>query len=262
MAGRGLLRFRPSMKRTSPLSVAALVVAVLALVASMGGASYAAKVITGKDIKNGSITGKDIKKKSLTGTQIKNSSLTGADVKDGSLNGGDLKDGSLGAAELAPGTLEPKLRSVRVPATAGASFDAARTAAPETVLFSAGGLTIYAKCFTDTSATQTNAVVYIKTAQNGALVDSDYDDYFGGAATDFLNTTTEENDREITFASANANSASIYGSHSVDFAAFGPGGTALSGLTPAAAKNGTLAGGDGAYGAGDACLFGANVRSN
>ena len=59
------------------ISTAALVVAMLALVASLGGGSYAAKLLTGKDIQNGSLTGKDIKKNSVKGKQIKDKSLTG-----------------------------------------------------------------------------------------------------------------------------------------------------------------------------------------
>lgn len=240
------------MKRTSPLTIVALAVAMLALVASMGGASYAAKLITGKDIKNGSITGKDIKKKSLTGTQVKDKSLTGADVKDGSLTAGDLK----------AGILDPELKMVRATATSGANFDAARTAAPEQALFTAGTLTVYGKCFTDTSGPTTYAYAYIKTSQNGGLLDSDYDEFDGGAVADFLNTDSAETDRELIYDSAGTNSASFYGSHTTDFAAFGPDGTAISGFTPVAAKNGTLAGGNGLYGAGDACLFMSNIRSN
>lgn len=240
------------MKRTNPFSVAALAVAMLALVASLGGASYAAKVITGKDIKNGSITAKDVKAKTLTGKQVKDKSLTGADVKDG----------SLGAGDLAAGTLEPAMKAIRVAATAGANFEAARSAAPEQVLFKAGALTVYAKCFTDTSGPTTYAYGYIKTSQNGALFDSDGDEAEGGAVADFLNTDTLEVDRELAYDSTGANSATIYGSHSTDFAAFGPDGTAISGFVPVAAKNGTLTGGNGPYGAGDACLFSSNIRSN
>ena len=99
------------MTRHKHISTAALVVAMLALVASLGGGSYAAKLLTGQDIKNGSITGKDIKKKSLTGKQVKDRSLTGK----------DLKDRSVGAADLAAGTLDPAMKAVRVAATAAAT---------------------------------------------------------------------------------------------------------------------------------------------
>lgn len=240
------------MKRTHPVSSAALAVALLALVMSLGGASFAAKLITGKDIKNGSITGKDIKKKSLTGKLVKDKSLTGADVKDGSVS----------AADLAAGTL-PSVVTKRVAATAGASEAAARTAAPEVLLFKAGALTVYAKCFTDSSGPDTNAEIYVKSAVNFSLVDSDEDDWDGGAAlTDWLNPTTLETDREVMTTSAGTDSADHYGSHSADFNAYGGDGTAIAALLSVAAKNGTLAAGNGPYGTGDACLFTGTFTTN
>jgi hypothetical protein len=238
--------------RHKHISTAALVVALLALVASLGGGSYAAKLLTGKDIKDGSITGKDIKKNSLQGKQVKDKSLTGKDVKDGSVL----------AADLAAGTLEPSTKALRVTATPGANTDAARTAAPEQVLFSSGPLTVYAKCYTDTSGPTTYAEIYIKTSANGALFDGDDDDASGGAAVDYLNTDTPEIDRGLMSTTAGSNSSSFYANHSADFGAFAPDGTAISGLLFVGAKNGTLLGGDGAYGAGNVCIFSGNIRSN
>lgn len=83
-------RFRP--RRPS----ASMVVALIALFAALGGVSYAAATITGKDIKNGSITGKDVKKGSLTAKQIKQGTLTGKQVKNDSLGGPKIKESSLG----------------------------------------------------------------------------------------------------------------------------------------------------------------------
>ena len=51
------------------------VVATLALVVAMGGTSYAAVKITGKDVKNSSLTGKDVKNESLTGKDVKKRSV-------------------------------------------------------------------------------------------------------------------------------------------------------------------------------------------
>ena len=39
-------------------------------------------------------------------------------------------------------------------------------------------------------------------------------------------------------------------------------GTTINGTVTVGAKNGTLAGGDGPYGAGDGCVFSGNFRSN
>jgi hypothetical protein len=81
---RGSLRSRPL--RTI-LAVAAVFVLMGATTAT------AAKLITGSDVKNGSLTGKDVKDGSLTGKDIKNGSLNGKDVKDGSLAMKELKSG-------------------------------------------------------------------------------------------------------------------------------------------------------------------------
>lgn len=72
---RGRLR-RPS---------AGVVIGFVALVVALGGTAIAAPLITGRDVKNGSLTGKDIKNGSITGKQIKNGSLTGRQVKASSL---------------------------------------------------------------------------------------------------------------------------------------------------------------------------------
>jgi len=63
----------------------AMVVAVTALVMSLGGSAYAL-VITGKSIKNGTVTSKD----------IRNRSLGGSDVRANSLGAGAIKESSLG----------------------------------------------------------------------------------------------------------------------------------------------------------------------
>jgi hypothetical protein len=61
------------------------VVAYLALFVALGGSSYAAVTITGKNVKNRSLTAKDIKKNSLTTTEVKDRSLLGKDFKAGQL---------------------------------------------------------------------------------------------------------------------------------------------------------------------------------
>jgi hypothetical protein len=63
----------------------AMVVAVTALVMSLGGSAYAL-VITGKSIKNGTLTGKD----------VRNRSLSGSDVRSNGIGGGAIKESSLG----------------------------------------------------------------------------------------------------------------------------------------------------------------------
>jgi hypothetical protein len=62
----------------------AMVVAVVALVMSLGGSAYAL-VITGKSIRNGSVTAKDIRNRSLTGTDLRRNKIGGGSVKESSL---------------------------------------------------------------------------------------------------------------------------------------------------------------------------------
>jgi hypothetical protein len=73
----------------------AMVVAVAALVMSLGGSAYAL-VITGKSIRNNSVTAKD----------IRNRSLGGRDMRSNGIGGGAVKESTLGpvpAAFLAAG---------------------------------------------------------------------------------------------------------------------------------------------------------------
>lgn len=70
----------------------ATVVAYLALFVALGGSSYAALSITGKDVRNSSLTGAD----------VRNNSLTGADVKDRSLLRDDFRSGQLPAGATGP----------------------------------------------------------------------------------------------------------------------------------------------------------------
>src|SRR5215204_3842015 len=74
-AMRHIRRFLPS---------PAMVVAVTALVMSLGGSAYAL-VITGKSIKNGTVTTKDIRNRSLTGNDMRKDSVGGGAVKESSL---------------------------------------------------------------------------------------------------------------------------------------------------------------------------------
>jgi hypothetical protein len=74
------------------------VVSLVALFVALGGVSYAAVTITGKNVKNSSLTGAD----------VRNSSLTTADVKDRSLLAGDFKPGQLPVGQQGdPGPLGP-----------------------------------------------------------------------------------------------------------------------------------------------------------
>jgi hypothetical protein len=63
-------------------------VAYLALFVALGGSSYAAITVTGKNVKNGSLTGKDVKNSSLTTSDVRNRTLLARDFKRGQLPAG------------------------------------------------------------------------------------------------------------------------------------------------------------------------------
>ena len=75
------MRFIRHIRRPS----AAMLVACAALFSAVGGTSYAALKITGKDIVNGSLTGVEFKKKSVKGDRLKKNTVDGSRVKESSL---------------------------------------------------------------------------------------------------------------------------------------------------------------------------------
>jgi hypothetical protein len=78
----------------------AMVVAVVALIMSLGGSAYAL-VVTGKQIRNNSVTGKDIRNRSVASREIRNRTLTGRDVRRDRLGGAAIKESTLGVVPSA-----------------------------------------------------------------------------------------------------------------------------------------------------------------
>ena len=78
--GRAVAVRRPS---------ASLLICVVALFVALGGTSYAALTVTGKNVKDSSLTTKDIKDNSLTSSDVKDRSLRLRDFRSGELSGGD-----------------------------------------------------------------------------------------------------------------------------------------------------------------------------
>ena len=64
---------------------AALLVAFAALFTALGGTSYAALMITGANVANGSLTGADIETRSVPGKKLKLNSVKGSRIKESSL---------------------------------------------------------------------------------------------------------------------------------------------------------------------------------
>jgi hypothetical protein len=62
-----------------------MVVALAALFVALGGSAYAALVITGHNVRNGSLTGADIKNNSLASKDVKHNSLGGVAIAESKL---------------------------------------------------------------------------------------------------------------------------------------------------------------------------------
>ena len=92
-----------SMFRRLSLPHLAAVVAIALVLGS--GSAYAAKQISGKNIKNNTVTTKDVKDASLSGTDVADGSLTSADILDGTITGADIVDSTITTTDVAVDTL-------------------------------------------------------------------------------------------------------------------------------------------------------------
>lgn len=79
----------------------ALVVAVVALFAALGGGAFAATVINGANIKKLSIRGDKLINGTITSNKIHSRQLNGVQIKDNSLTGRQVKESSLGTVPSA-----------------------------------------------------------------------------------------------------------------------------------------------------------------
>jgi hypothetical protein len=86
----------------------AMIVALVALVMSLGGSAYATLMngessppIPGESIQNNSVTGNEIKNNSVTGKEIQNNSLRGRDLHKNSVRGRAIRERSLGTVPSA-----------------------------------------------------------------------------------------------------------------------------------------------------------------
>jgi hypothetical protein len=86
-----------SLARRRRLPSPAMIVALIALFVALSGSATAALMITGANIKNGTVTGYDLKNGSVTGYDLKTDAVTGAKVKNGTLMASDFEAGQLPA---------------------------------------------------------------------------------------------------------------------------------------------------------------------
>jgi hypothetical protein len=214
-------------------------------------------------LKKHSVTAAKIKKNAVTTAAIKNGSVTGAKVNAASLGTVPSANTANTAATAANANTAATLAGysrkgmTRVAAVSAASYKAGLETAPQIVLFTAGPLTVYAQCFTEGS--DTDGVISIKTSQNGVIFDSDEDGASGDS--NYLDTDTEVEERELLEEDTGTNEADFFGGEDTAFAAMAPDGTTVEGNPQIGVKNGTLPAGNGIYGDGDVCLFAGDMTT-
>ncbi len=226
----------------------ALVVATIALVLALTGAAAA---LPGRN----TVDAGDIEKGAVGTKELQRNAVRGPDVRKDALKGRQVFESKLGPVPEAESVQTVDLFGdgyERVTATEGPSLAGAQAAAPRIELAAAGQLRIYAKCFRDAGAQTVYGRVYIETGADGAVVESGFADLGGGAPGGYLNPATPEGARVLMEASAGSDDAAI---DRGDWFAMAPDGTGIGGRVAVAVKSGTLAAGEGVYGAGEICLF-------
>ena len=148
-------------KRPSP----AMIVALVALFAALGGSAYAAKKIGTKEIKANAITTGKIKKNAITTAKIKKEAVTGAKIKESSL-------GPVPSATDATNAVNATnwSRYVVIPIT--------KASIGQTVqLYANGPFIFYGRCG-DAGAGKTEAHTFVTTAEAGSSMSSYEDSYY------------------------------------------------------------------------------------
>lgn len=188
-------RKRLHMKRiTSRKPSPALVIACIALFASLGGVSYAVATgsITSREIRDNTIQGQDIRANAVTASEIKKRSLDGTDIRINRVGGNAVKEEVLEVG---------KLKKVPSAAAADVAANGTRWALVNDqgqIVAQTGGFTIVncydanANCYIDAGSDVTNKGVHaqIVTSNNP---DSGTDDQLSGSTSaspcffDFVN---------------------------------------------------------------------------
>jgi hypothetical protein len=246
----------------------ALIVAMAALVMAMSGAAIAlpgTNSVKKNDIQNGAVTKKKIADGAVGSKQIDGKSIKGNRLKDGAVTHKQIADATITGQQVADDGLSDKNISdyevigdgsfVKLTATEAPTLAGALASAPETVLFTKGQLTLYAKCYRDTTAGVIEGGIYARTSANGAILQGTTTLPAGDA--NLLDTTTLEANRGVDTQSATvANTGTVGESESV---LIGADGTDLEILSHIAVKQGTFPAGNGAFGDGNVCLFGGEI---
>jgi hypothetical protein len=258
-------------KQTKPS--AALIVAVVALVAALGGGAVAGVAVTSLNKKDKKQVTKIAKKQGKKQAKKQAKKQIG---KQFPVESSQIADGAVGGPQIASNSIEDsKLTDLDlfgdsfVPAPVSDQTDKearpGQVAAPKVPLFSKGQLSVYGKCF-EIQAAEIYATVSVETGAAGAILTANdtvdpepsapggpdpkntFDPWLDGDP-DFLDPDTDEIDRTVGRASEGAGSLQTSDLTRASFTAMSPDGTAINGLMSMAVGTG------GIFGSGTGCLF-------
>jgi hypothetical protein len=236
----------------------AMGVALLALFVALGGASYAAVRINGKNIKNRSISGAKLRNNTLTGKQIRESKLgkvplaAKADLATLATNATNATNASHAASADSASSVSGVLSFPLKHASAAADL----ASAPQVPLGSRGPFQFYGKCYTATG--RVHADIYIALSSGTATFSTE------DQADGVLTPSMAETDRLLEAASGNSGDGAgpdeiAIENNDADFRAT-DGSISITGVIGLAqAKQGNPASGGEVFGPGDGCLFGGSV---
>ena len=234
------------MHRTRPSP--ALGVALLALVLSMTGAAVA---LPGSD----SVGKDDIQRNAVRSQAVKGKSLKGADLADGTITSKQVGRESLDASDVAGFEVADDSPTRLLAAESPLGLGAARAGAPQTVLYEEGELALYAKCFRDSTGGEIGGAVFARSSSGGALLDGVSD--LPADSGFLLGPSTPEEQATLAAESTAAPGSADFGT--AHGALVGADGTSFGADVAIAVKQGNLAGGNGAFGEGNVCLFSLTV---
>lgn len=253
---------------------AAMIVALIALVGSFGGAAMAInknavkskhiakKAVKSKHIAKNAVKSKQIARDAVKSKQIAAGAVTTEKIATEAVTGEKLDESTLGPVPAVQGLNRVALAKVATSADS-ASDTLARAAATPIELHASGPFRLYGKCFRNTS-TPTNPTVkaelFIATNAPGAVYDGDGGDSSPG----FLEPGTPEIDRMVTDVASAAGPDP--GTNNLTDSEAGPfwaaqGTSQVTGQLFAGTKVGNPAAGNGIFGPGDGCIFGGYVIS-
>jgi hypothetical protein len=227
-----------------------MIVAVCALVLAMTGAAVA---LPG----DGKVKADDIKRNAVRSKHVKGQSLKGGDLRDETIVSRQVGDDALAPSDVSSLAIADD-SLIRVNAFGALTESAARGAAPEIKLYEEGDLTVYAKCFRDGTEGDVLGEIYVRAKDGGALIAGD-DGLPGTPGSSLLGPGTAEQDRQLDVQQVEETGQAAFDTSEGAVAAAD--GTFFSVLSVIGVKQGSLPGGNGAFGEGNVCLFGATTTS-